>query len=189
MKLKLKRKYGVVFYIIPILVLTWLLIYEIGYATKKVDIASVSYKESSDISYKVHLKPNDYYESEYLDESSSYIASLIDSFVVDYKYLNTFSEKVDYTLAYNVTADLKVFDSNNDKKPVYTKKYVLIDDKTIDGQGKVAKIDLMDEVINYDEYNSVTGGNVFKFYFCHFKSLTYKKLREPPAEVPALNQS
>ena len=155
MKLKLKRKYGVVFYIIPILVLTGLLIYEIGYATKKVDIASVSYKESSDISYKVHLKPNDYYESEYLDESSSYIASLIDSFVVDYKYLNTFSEKVDYTLAYNVTADLKVFDSNNDKKPVYTKKYVLIDDKTIDGQGKVAKIDLMDEVINYDEYNRI----------------------------------
>ena len=155
MKLKLKRKYGVVFYILPILVLTGLLIYEISYATKKVDIASVSYKESSDIAYKVHLKPNDYYETEYLDESSSYIASLIDDFVVDYKYINTFSEKIDYTLAYNVTADLKVYDSSNDKKPIYTKKYTLIDDKTVDGTGKVAKLDVLDEIIKYDEYNRI----------------------------------
>ena len=155
MKLKLKRKYGVVFYVIPIIILIGLLIYEIGYATKKVDVASIAYKESSDIAYKVHLKENNYYDTEYLDENSSYIASLIDDFIVDYKYINTFSEKMNYTLTYNVTADLKVYDSNNDKKPIYTKKYTLIEDKTIEDNGKMAKVDINDEIINYNEYNKI----------------------------------
>ncbi|MBE6161367.1 MAG: hypothetical protein E7158_04025 [Firmicutes bacterium] len=153
--MRLKRKYGVIFYSIPTLVCTVLLILEINYANNKVDVASVSYNESSDISYKVYLKENSYYETPYLDEKSSYIASLIDNFTIDYKYLNTFSADIDYTLKYGVTADLVVFDSSNDKKPIYTKKYTLADEQEIKGFGKMAKADLLNQVINYDEYNEI----------------------------------
>ena len=153
--MRLKRKFGIIFYIIPTIVLAVLLILEINYANKKVDVASISYNESSDISYKVFLKENSYYETPYLDESSSYIASLIDNFTIDYKYVNTFSDNLDYTLKYSVTADLIVYDSSNDKKPIYTKKYTLVDEQETKGTGKIANVDLLNQVVNYDEYNKI----------------------------------
>ena len=38
----------------------------------------LSYIEKSKLDYRVYLKENDFYESEYLGKNMSYIASLID---------------------------------------------------------------------------------------------------------------
>lgn len=150
-----RKRIGLVAYIFMVVVFLLLLGLEIGYGMNSSHANGVSYNEKGDISYKVYLKKNDYYDKPYLDEKSSYIASLIDNFTLNYNYVNTFSDKVDYTLKYGVTADLIVYDSDNTNKPVYTKKYILVDEKEVTGKGRVAKVDLIDQVINYDEYNRI----------------------------------
>ena len=44
------------------------------------------YKEKSTIDYKVKLKENNFYDVEYLEKDMLYVASLIDSIDIDFKY-------------------------------------------------------------------------------------------------------
>ena len=153
--MRLKRKFGLIFYFIPIVFLVALLILEINYAKKEIATDGLAYREKSDISYKVLLKPNDYYDSPYLDEKYNVVASLIDKLLVDYTYINTFSDKVDYKLEYSVTADLVIYDSNADEKPIYTKPYTLVEKKQVTGNGLMAKLELTEEDISYNDYNAI----------------------------------
>jgi len=153
---KFKRKIGLVVFLIPSIVLLVLLIFEISCARKEISVDSVAYREKSDISYKVQLKENGLpYEDAYLNENYSVIASLIKNLLVNYTYLNTFSSEIDYELKYDVTAELTVYDSNNDEKPIYMKEYTLIPEDKVSGRGIMAKLDLLDKEINYDEYNAI----------------------------------
>ena len=153
--MRLKRKFGIAIYVILITFLVSILIVEISFTNKKLNVNQVAYNEKSDISYKVLLKDKFIYDDPYLGEGNSYIASLIDKFIVDYKYMNTLSDSVNYTLRYNIKARLSVYDSNNDSKPVYTKDYVLLEDQTIEDKGRVAQIEIKDQEINYEEYNRI----------------------------------
>ncbi|MCR4581214.1 MAG: DUF5305 domain-containing protein, partial [Bacilli bacterium] len=105
--------------------------------------------------YKVQLKENNYPFDQYIDDKYVVIASLIDKFIVDYSYVNTFSSELDYKVKYNVIADLAVYDSDNEVKPVYTKNYTLIDNQEITGHGLMAKIDLLNNDLYYDSYNEI----------------------------------
>ena len=153
--MRLKRKFGIAAYGILIVILVFLLAFEIKISNKKIIGNKIAYTEKSDISYKVLLKEKKFYDDPYLGEGNSYIASMIDKFIVNYKYKNVFSDKVDYTLRYNIKARLTVYDSNNDSKPVYTKDYVLLEDQTITNNSRVAEVDIADQEINYDEYNNI----------------------------------
>ena len=154
--MRLKRKFGLVLYLIPVVFLIVLLFMEIMMARKELDIVGICYRESNSLAYRVKLKPNNYgYDSEFLSEDKAAIASLIDRFIVNYKYQNTFSSDLDYKVTYDVTAELKVYDANNDEKPVWSKKYSLIDKKTVSGKGIMAKLDLDNNEINYDEYIAI----------------------------------
>lgn len=153
--MRLKYRIGIIIYTSLIFIFLVLLGLEINYGFNSVNSKGVSYNEKSDISYKVYLKKNDYYDKPYLDENSSYIASLIDNFNLDFRYINTFSDDVDYSLKYGVTAKLEVYDSDNTLKPIYTKDYILSKEKEITGKGKMAKVDLINQVVNYDEYNRI----------------------------------
>ena len=153
--MKLKRKFGLVIYFIPIVFLVVLLMLEINFARNEVKTDGLAYREKSDISYKVKLKENGYYEDEYLGEQFNVVASLIDMIVVDYSYINTFSSNVDYNVKYSVTADLVIYDANADEKPIDTKTYTLVEKKEVSGNGLMAKFDLTNQDINYNEYNAL----------------------------------
>ena len=153
--MKLKRKFGLVFYLIPCIFLVILLFLEINIAKKQVTAQKIAYKETSDISYKVLLLPNDCYDSQYLDEKYNVVASLIDKLVAKYNYQNNFSSELDYTINYNVKAVLDIYDSNNNEKPIYSKEYVLVKPDVYKGRGLMAKFDLNDQDINYYDYNSI----------------------------------
>ena len=159
--MRLKRKFGLVLYLIPVIFLLVLLIMEIVMARNELDVEGVCYRESNGMTYKVKLKPNNYgYETDILDEKTAAIATLIDKFIVNYNYQNTFSSELSYKLSYDVTAELNVYDTNNDDKPVQTKKFSLIDKQETSGHGIMAKLDLNDNDVNYDEYIAIV--NQFK---------------------------
>ena len=51
----------------------------------------INYKEAGNpIDYKVYLKKNNFFETDYLDEGVTYISSLIDYIDVDFKYKSSF---------------------------------------------------------------------------------------------------
>ena len=49
-----------------------------------IKIIYFNYKENSDVKYKVFLKRNQFFETDYLEENQTYIASLIDYINVDF---------------------------------------------------------------------------------------------------------
>ena len=153
--MKLKRKFGLIFYLVPVIVLVLVLLYGISVAKKETKAEGVAYQEISDISYKVQLKPNTYYDSPYLDKGYNIIANLIDKVILNYDYQQTFSSDVNYKITYGVTAELVIFDTNSDEKPIYTKTFTLMENKEEYGSGLMAKLSLVDNEVVYDEYNAI----------------------------------
>lgn len=117
----------------------------------------ISYQENGGVDYKVYLNDNDYYKEEYLDEGMQYISSIIDYILVDYKYSIKFAAKKSYNIKKNVKAKVKIFDSDNNSKVIFTKD----EDVKSETVKNVDYIDLYDQIkIDYNKYNKIT--NDFK---------------------------
>ena len=119
----------------------------------------VSYQENGNLDYNVYLKPNEFYDNEYLEKDMVYIASLIKNIDVDVNYDFIISEKEDIDFTYQVLGKLSVY---NDSKTsvLFEKEYTLLDTKRItEEEIKTKKIN---EKINidYDYYNNLA--NSFK---------------------------
>ena len=58
-------------------------LYTNGYFDEKK--VTLKYQENNDINYKVYLKENDFFDSEYLEKGRTYITSLIESTIFNLK--------------------------------------------------------------------------------------------------------
>lgn len=112
----------------------------------------IHYSDSSNLDYKVYLKENDYYESEYLGKDKQYISSLIDYISTDYTYSFTTEEDVDLSYSYYVMATLSIANSNG--KEIFTKDEKLIDDTEIAQSNNIFKIN-QNVKIDYQSYNKL----------------------------------
>jgi len=84
----------------------------------------VNYTETSSVKYGVHLKDNNFYEEDYLDEGFAYIASLIDKVETSFKYgiLMDTSKDVEFKYTYRIDSVLQIKDRGTGKllyAPVY----------------------------------------------------------------------
>jgi len=114
----------------------------------------MTYKESSDIDYKVMLKDNDFYEKNYQDKNKGYIASIIDSILItDFNYNVDFSEDVDYDYSYKLVAEIDVKDQKNDNN-IYHFSEVLSEKKNSTDRGDI-NIDIKDLSVNFPKYNNI----------------------------------
>lgn len=82
---------------------------------------TVLYNQSSNVDYKVYLKPNDYYKEPYLDKNMQYIANLINDIDVNFSYNFSVNQSINYTYSYYVKADVAVTDSQDKTKVIYSK--------------------------------------------------------------------
>lgn len=120
---------------------------------------NVNYTEKGNIDYKVHLKENEFYEEEYLDENMSYVASLVNDIKVSFNYSFVIDRNIDLDVSYDIIAKLIISDSS-DNTNFYEKDYVLLEEV------KDGKLDIdhytinKDVVIDYDYYNDIA--NKFK---------------------------
>ena len=121
--------------------------------------AVVSYNEVGNVDYKVFLKDNNYYSSNYLDSGMQYIAGLIDTVNTTFRYEMHSQEKMEYTYKYNINADLIITDPNDNNKILYKRNYLLVKDKEETINKNSFRIDENVD-INYDEYNNYV--NAFK---------------------------
>ena len=155
MKLKLKRKYKVILYLILIISLIVAIGYELNIGHQNLKTRKITYSKKADMSYSTYLKNNDHYNDIYLKDDYSYVANLIDYFNLDFNYTYVLSEKIDYDLNYEIVANLEIYDSDTTNKPIEKKKYQILDKKKEKGNAQVIKVDLFNQKIDYKMYDDI----------------------------------
>ena len=119
----------------------------------------VNYQENGTLDYKVYLKPNEFYEQEYLGKNMYYIASLIKNITVDVNYQFLIERPVDTNFTYQIVGKLAIA-GDQGKNTLYEKEYVLLE-KTLEPLSGTTIQSINESlVIDYDYYNEVA--NRFK---------------------------
>ena len=151
----MKRKTKILLYIILSLVVISGLFLELRLCRTKVIKEQVSYHKESKINYITNLKDNKFYNSSYLQDDYNFVASLIENFSIDYNYLYTLSEDVEYILTYDAYAVLEVYDSDNKDKPIEKNVYEIYPKTTESNKRQLIKVDLFNQIIDYQTYNKI----------------------------------
>lgn len=120
---------------------------------------NVFYEEYGTPDYKVYLKNNIYYDSEYLEKNMSYIANLIDYISIDYNYKFTSNTLLNGEYYYKISADLEITNPKNNSL-YYSKNYLLLDEKRFTLENEKEYTIHENIKINYDTYNFLA--NSFK---------------------------
>ena len=114
----------------------------------------ITYKETSNLDYKVNLKKNDFYEQKYLGKDMIYVASLIDTIDIDFNYIFDIEKKSDISFDYDITGKLVISDTNGQNK-LYEKEYDLKKKKKESINAKKSHKINEKISIDYDKYNNL----------------------------------
>lgn len=115
----------------------------------------VDYSEVSNVDYKVQLKDNDFYGMQYLDGNRTYVASLIDGIIANFKYeLHTDAKNVSYEYSYKLEAELQILDARSGDA-IFNPTYSLKDERTYFQNTDNALVINEIAVLDYDEYNEL----------------------------------
>ena len=152
-KSKLNQLFVIFFSFLFIVGMALIILGNNNYKTTK-----LKYKENNSIKYNVYLKPNDFFETPYLGEDRTYIASLIDYVDVKFHYDMKYDKDLKGTYKYQYVALVRA--NKKDTKGYYwQKEYNLTDENTLD----ILKnhVTINDNIkIDYKTYNNIL--NKFK---------------------------
>ena len=115
----------------------------------------VLYNQSSNVDYKVYLKPNDYYKEPYLDKNMQYIANLINDIDVNFSYNFSVNQSINYTYSYYVKADVAVTDSQDKTKVIYSKSDKLTEPVIYTKESSNGFNINQNIKVDYDKYNDL----------------------------------
>ena len=117
-------------------------------------LAEVSYQQQHNINYRVFYEENQFYDDIYMGENQKYVASLTDEIEIDNVYYTYFDKKLDLNYAYEVTADLIIYEPGS-KEELGRKSYVLKEKQTVNlADSKEFKIKDT-TVIDFDQYRQI----------------------------------
>ncbi|MBR3230278.1 MAG: hypothetical protein IKF91_05595 [Bacilli bacterium] len=127
------------------------------YLIKSINVLSVlnvNYREKSNLDYKVYLKNNEFYDSEYLGKGMSYVASLIDKITADFNYTFDIDKESNIDFDYDITAELVISDSN--KNNIFLKKEYILLKSTKEKMNNSKQYSINKSIsIDYDYYNAI----------------------------------
>lgn len=115
----------------------------------------IGYREGGSIDYNVFLKDNEFFEGTHLSKDQSYIASLIDKIIADFRYeIDMDADDVNYRYSYSIKSRLEIVD-NTSKVAIFNPERVLVSaDNRLQSSSSRLNINEI-VVINYDEYNDL----------------------------------
>ena len=120
---------------------------------------SLNYTENGNVNYKVHLNDSKYYGTNYLNEGMQYISSIIDYIDISFNYNIKFDKNINYNAETNTFANIKIVDSNNSDKVIYSSKEIINKDNI--NKNNDSSINTSSKIkIDYKKYNDIT--NEFK---------------------------
>ncbi len=117
--------------------------------------SNVTYRQNSNVDYKVFLKPNDYYNENYLNKNMQYIASLIDNIDVSFNYNFNVNQNINYRYTYYIKADVSVTDSTDKTKVIYSKTDRLTEPSVVTMNSSNGFNIHQNTKIDYSKYNDM----------------------------------
>lgn len=150
------KKYTIiqVFFVICIVLFSLfeLFMYKKGYFEE--NKVTLKYQENNEIDYKVYLKKNDFFETDYLEKGKTYITSLIDHINADFTYNIQFDNNVSGSYKSYVYATVESGKSNGDAK-YWSKDYKLTDERSLNIK-EMKGYSIHENVdIDYNKFNSI----------------------------------
>lgn len=127
------------------------------YNPKEVITNRYNYKTEPNVTYKVYLKENEFYEEKYMPSGKQYAADLIDYIDIDFSYLYSGSDLASMNYDYDVEATIVgEYDNTDSETPVlWTKQYNVLDKQTKNTKSKAGFNIKQNVKVNYDDYNNV----------------------------------
>ena len=115
----------------------------------------IDYTESGNVDYRVKLKPNSFYDQEYLPAGQAYVASLIDGVVADFTYaLDMESGNVTYDYSYKIDSQLLITDTKTGEA-LFAPVYDTVPEQRFT-QSSANRLTIAEQVnIDYAHYNAL----------------------------------
>lgn len=144
-----------IFYLFIAIVFSLFSLYYFKMGLKNTYQEEVSYKSSSNVSYKVYLLENDYFDEPYLGMNRTYISSLINYIDINFNYNLNFSNFVSGKYTYYIKGIIAADKVKDDDSSYWSKSYILKEPETIsyDNQNSF-NIDTNVKV-DYQKYNTI----------------------------------
>ncbi len=142
-------------YDLLLLVFIFLGVFLIRKSFSFINSQNITYRETSNLDYKVKLKQNDFYETDSLEKGMVYVASLIDKVDINYNYEFIIDEKSNINFEYDIIAKLLITDNNDKSKVFFEKEYVLLDNTKDQMNDNGEHMINQDVSIDYDYYNNL----------------------------------
>lgn len=201
--MKRYKKYKLIQFSFPFLFIIGLLL--IIYGLNDIKTTKLEYNEDNFVKYNVYLKKNEFFDTPYLGENRTYIASLIDYIDVNFRYKINFNNTINGISKYKYIAQVsankkdssgyywkKEYDLSEEKKlPIENNSSILINDNI-----KV-KYNLYNDILNKfkKEYGVNTDGQL-KIMMKVTNDLSLEEIKDPinlnaelSLSVPLLEQS
>ncbi len=155
MKRKLKQSVKITLLVILAIIAFIVFLFELNISKDITKNKSISYTKESSLNYVTYLKNNSHYDARYLKDDFNLVASLVDYFSLDYNYNYTLSEKIKYKLTYSIDAELIVYDSEDDTKPIEKRPFEILKETKQNGNSQIIKVDIFNQKILYETYNKI----------------------------------
>lgn len=115
----------------------------------------MTYKEESNVDYKVYLKDNQFYEEKFIEKDKEYIADIIDYIDTTLEYNVNASKLFDYECKYKIIGTVSASLKSDTSKELWTNDYTLLSEKKIKKEDNNS-INIKENIkIKYDEYNKL----------------------------------
>lgn len=115
----------------------------------------LNYNSSTNLDYKVYLKPNKFYDQKYLTKDKKYIADIIDYIDINLNYLFNSTKKLNNNYSYNINASIgSDYDLNGVTAELWSKSYVLKPTVSSNSNGNSFKIN-ENIKIDYSKYDNL----------------------------------
>lgn len=115
---------------------------------------TIYYEEKSNLDYKVYLKKNDFFNTNYLEKDKLYIASLIDKIKIYFNYNYNIDDNENIKFNYKIVGKLIIL-NNTGNKVYYEKDYSLLNNNTVLMHNQKEKIINEQIDIDYSKYNEI----------------------------------
>lgn len=146
------RKISIIIGIIVITIIFIVALFFIKIHFEKNQLEVLHYEDNSDLSYKVWLKENEFYDEQYVEQENQYISNLIENIEADFEYEFKLQENLSYNYDYGITATASVLDPKTGKtiyefsEPIVERKNHKTNDEML----------INEEIeINYNKYNEL----------------------------------
>lgn len=111
----------------------------------------IKFKETSNISYGVNLKENEFYKKTYLEEGIDIISDLINNINIEFKYNLDLEQEIEYRYNYKILAEIKVKEKSKTNLIYQSEQEIL---RKEEQQGKNKKLSIIENLtLDYNAYD------------------------------------